>query len=100
MVFWYIISVILIVAGICGTVKAWLDDVDYSLPLLSFFALCFGALLLIGLCGGFEEKNPKPQAIDVYRGKTTLQITYQDTIPTDTVVIWKNEFKPVSKKKK
>lgn len=100
MVFWYIISVILIIAGICGTVKAWLDDVDYSLPLLSFFALCLGGIFLIGLCGGFEEKNPKPRAIDVYRGKTTLQITYQDTIPTDTVVIWKNEFKPVSKKKK
>lgn len=100
MVFWYIVSVILIIAGICGVVKACLDDVDYSQPLLSFWALSIGIVLFIGLCGGFEDKNPKPRAIDVYRGKTTLQITYQDTIPTDTVVIWKNEFKPVPKKKK
>lgn len=34
-----------------------------------------------------------PQAIDVYRGSTELQITYQvvgnDTIPVDSIVIWK-----------
>lgn len=30
-----------------------------------------------------------PSAIDVYRGKTTLQITYKDNIPTDTIVVFK-----------
>ena len=30
-----------------------------------------------------------PQAIDVYRGKTTLQITYKDSIPVDSVVVFK-----------
>ena len=30
-----------------------------------------------------------PKAIDVYRGKTTLQITYKDTIPLDTTVVFK-----------
>lgn len=30
-----------------------------------------------------------PSAIDVYRGKTTLQITYKDTIPVDTTVVFK-----------
>ena len=30
-----------------------------------------------------------PQAIDVYRGKTTLEITYRDSIPVDTVVVFK-----------
>ena len=30
-----------------------------------------------------------PQAIDVYKGKTTLQITYKDSIPVDTVVVFK-----------
>lgn len=28
-------------------------------------------------------------AIDVYRGKTTLQITYQDSIAIDSVVVYK-----------
>ena len=30
-----------------------------------------------------------PKAIDVYRGKTTLQITYKDSIPIDTTVVFK-----------
>ena len=33
------------------------------------------------------ESDIKP--IDVYRGKTTLQITYQDSIPIDSVVVFK-----------
>ena len=36
-----------------------------------------------------------PQAIDVYRGKTTLKITYQDSIPVDTVVIFKHYGKDI-----
>lgn len=32
------------------------------------------------------EKEPK--AIDVYRGLTTLEITYRDDIPTDSTVIY------------
>lgn len=30
-----------------------------------------------------------PSAIDVYRGKTTLQVTYKNNIPTDTIVVYK-----------
>lgn len=29
--------------------------------------------------------------IDVYRGKTTLEITYKDNIPIDSVVVYKNK---------
>jgi hypothetical protein len=28
-----------------------------------------------------------------YRGKTTLEITYRDTIPVDSIVVFKDEFK-------
>lgn len=31
-----------------------------------------------------------PQPIDVYRGNTTLKISYIDSIPQDTIVVWKN----------
>lgn len=31
----------------------------------------------------------KPKAIDVYKGKTTLEITYKDKIPIDSTVVWK-----------
>lgn len=30
-----------------------------------------------------------PSAIDVYRDKTTLQVTYKNNIPTDTIVVYK-----------
>lgn len=34
--------------------------------------------------------EPKPTAMDVYQGKTTLEITYKDGIPIDSVVVFKN----------
>lgn len=33
----------------------------------------------------------KPTAIDVYRGNTTLEITYRDSIPVDSVVVFKKK---------
>ena len=47
------------------------------------FAVSIGTIVLI------KDSTPKP--IDVYRGKTTLQITYRDSIPIDSVVVFKNE---------
>ena len=32
----------------------------------------------------------KPKAIDVYRGETTLEITYKNRVPVDSTVVWKN----------
>ncbi len=34
-----------------------------------------------------------PTALDVYRDKTTLEITYRDSIPVDSTVVYKEEFK-------
>ena len=31
----------------------------------------------------------QPKAIDVYKGKTTLVISYKDEVPIDSVVVWK-----------
>ena len=33
----------------------------------------------------------KPKAIDVYKGNATLEITYKDNVPIDSVVVWKNK---------
>ena len=33
----------------------------------------------------------KSKAIDVYRSKTTLEITYKDRVPIDSTVVWKNK---------
>lgn len=34
-------------------------------------------------------EKPKPSAMDVYQDKTTLEITYKDGVPVDSVVVWK-----------
>jgi hypothetical protein len=37
------------------------------------------------------EEDPPIRPIDVYRGKTTLEITYRDSVAVDSVVVWKEE---------
>ncbi len=37
----------------------------------------------------FLKEGKRPSAIDVYRGKTTLEITYKDDVPVDSVVVFK-----------
>lgn len=49
------------------------------------FMLSLGILILLG----FSLNEPK--AIDVYRGKTTLKITYKDRAPIDSTVVWKKQ---------
>lgn len=36
-------------------------------------------------------EKPKPSALDVYQNKTTLEITYKDGVPVDSVVVWKGD---------
>lgn len=52
----------------------------------------FVALMLLGVafaCFYEYGLETNPQAIDVYRNKTTLEITYKDSIPVDSVVVFK-----------
>lgn len=42
----------------------------------------------IGLIG--EYCSPSITPMDVYRGKTTLEITYKDSVAIDSVVVWKD----------
>lgn len=39
------------------------------------------------------NSKDNPTALDVYQGKTTLEVTYKDNIPVDSVVVFKDEFK-------
>ena len=39
------------------------------------------------------EEDPTIKPIDVYRGKTTLEITYRDSVAVDSIVVWKEESK-------
>lgn len=46
----------------------------------------------------YDNKIFITSALDVYQGRTTLEITYRDSIPVDTVVVFKQEFKQEFKK--
>jgi hypothetical protein len=61
-----------------------------------FFAgHCCMFLLLMAIFLGVKifsnEKELTP--LEVYRGNTTLEITYRDSIAIDSVVVWKEELK-------
>lgn len=49
-------------------------------------SLTVAVLMFTGI---LETKNPRPIALDVYRGKTTLEITYRDSVAVDSVVVYK-----------
>lgn len=47
-------------------------------------------LVIVGWFLVIVHYEEKPKAIDVYRNKTSLQITYRDSIPVDSVVVFKD----------
>ena len=54
--------------------------------------------MIISFCFGFLIAfeifvDCKPSAMDVYQGNTTLEITYKDSIPIDSVVVFKDKEK-------
>lgn len=45
--------------------------------------------LLYGVFGSAYLQQFRPKPIDVYRGKTTLEITYRDSVAVASVVVYK-----------
>lgn len=51
---------------------------------VSLMYACFCvAVFLMGLGFGYQ------MCLDVYRGKSALELTYRDSVPTDTTVVYK-----------
>ena len=59
------------------------------------WAFFFGVVGAYILSGGIMmgQESCKPTAMDVYQGKTTLEITYKDGVPVDSIVVFKNKEK-------
>ena len=82
--------VFIIILFVCSIVtlieNEILEDTDFTRTILGIFTGCsmIAMFLIIAyLC--------KPKAIDVYRDKTTLEITYKNSVPIDTIVVWKGK---------
>lgn len=56
------------------------DDI-FNTSIACIYSFIITVLLIIYL--------KKPTAIDVYRNKTTLEITYKNGVPIDSTVVWK-----------
>ena len=77
------IGIIMTIASIFAIVLLTKEDWE-DLVWLPIALLCGGVILI---AKGIEEKQPT--ALDVYRGKTTLEITYMDSVAIDSVVVYK-----------
>ena len=59
------------------------DEVDY----MQLFLIVFVFIIVITTL--YINTN-SPKAIDVYQGKTTLEISYRDSVPVDSIVVFKD----------
>ena len=51
-------------------------------------------MFVLGIVSGIAiHSQLNIKSIDVYRGKTTLEITYRDSVAIDSTVVYKEEMK-------
>ena len=86
-----VLAIALLIFGIVLIAYACNLDEGIAISSLIGTIMCIMGIIILNLS---ILQDDKPSAIDVYNDKTRLQITYQDTIPIDTVVVWKDEYKP------
>ena len=78
--------IILIIVILLFVVMLLISDEKAVCVWIGSLSLTVAALMLTSI---LENKNPHPTALDVYRGKTTLEITYRDSVAIDSTVVYK-----------
>ena len=63
------------------------DKKEHGDCIISWFTIIFSCWALV--CFELLITYNTPTALDVYRGKTTLEITYRDSVAVDSVVVYK-----------
>ena len=79
------LGIIFIAVGILGFILAIKYDIDI-LAIVCIILFCIGTVITV--CWRID-RDINPTAMDVYRGKTTIAITYEDGVPVDSVVVFK-----------
>ena len=87
---WFLIvlGIILLLSSVTLAVSFYKEFTDteggiFGLGVFLMFGFICG---LMSLCLGLYNS---PTALDVYRGKTTLEITYRDSVAVDSTVVYK-----------
>ena len=65
---------------------------DYDNKVTSCASTIMCSVIVTIVLIDYNSKD-NPTALDVYEGNTTLEITYRDSIPVDSTVVYKEEFK-------
>ena len=64
------------------------EGAPYSWGVLCGFAT-FALIVLEILCIDEIVSEPRPKAMDVYQGKTTIEYTIRDGVKVDSIVVFK-----------
>lgn len=93
-----VLSVILVLACGVRAINSIDPKRDGFLDFFSVFGIAIFSILLGVLVTSYVYKEEaemaskrQPTAIDVYKGKTALRVTYIDSIATDSVVVFKSK---------
>lgn len=85
-----VISLICVILLLAMLIMCLIDIItDKGVPdgkAITIYSFIFSFIVFILLLLQLD----KPTPMDVYRGKTTLEITYKDKVPIDSTVVWKN----------
>ena len=78
-----LIGFALLIFTISFSIVIIFDETSYVLSIIMFDISVIGLACIAGYI------NATPSALDVYKGKTELRITYDGKVPVDSVVIYK-----------
>lgn len=80
----FILIVCIMVYAECKRMLVWV-----GIGIIAGFLIMVLSIALTHAC--FPERMT-PTSIDVYRGHTTLQIIYKDSVAVDSIVVFKDEY--------
>ena len=80
---WLILGILFVIFFICLGIAIIHESDEKVGVIISYVGFIIGLILIIGYI------NNRPKAIDVYKGKTELRITYEGNIPVDSSVVFK-----------
>lgn len=75
----------LVVLMLCSAIIFNISDGSYGAATVTIGAI----LLLSSILSIIDKTNPK--AIDVYRNRTTIEITYRNGVAIDSIVVFKEK---------
>lgn len=84
------IAMLILLLALCFIWNAFSKGTN-SKEISCFCAVIISSVLTIEFIDYHSKNNPT--ALDVYKGKTTLEIVYKDSVPIDSFVVLKEEFK-------